>query len=117
MVKLTLKFENLQEKIEPSQRKRLYRYAKEAHKFILLTQEDVHENKWYSSHENVGLSFGESMNLVRSFIIRSSENYPDDPEFIEKMKKIFDGLLETIEQARLNGSKSKIGGLIENVRV
>ena len=100
MVKLTLKFENLKDKISPSQRKRLYRYAKKAHKFVLLTQEDVDDRNWYSSHENVGLSFGETLNLIQSFLLELSKEYPDDPEFLDKMRKMFDAWLENIAHIR-----------------
>lgn len=100
MVKLTLKFENLKEKIPSNQRKRLYRYAKNAHKFILLTQEDIDDENWYSSHENVGLSFGESLNLNESLLIKLSEDYPDDPEFLDKMRKLLDAWFEDIARVR-----------------
>ena len=101
MVKLTLKFDNVKDKIAPSRRKRLLRYAKDAHKFILFTQKDVDENKWETSNEIVGLSFGEILNLVNSFLLSLSEEYyRDDPEFLDKMRKNFDALLESMAQAR-----------------
>ena len=100
MVELTLKFENLREKIDPNERQSLYRNAKSAHKFILLTQEDVDENNWYTTYHDVGLTFGEKLNLVKSYILNLCKEYPDDPEFIEKMKKILDGLFEEIVQVR-----------------
>ena len=100
MVKLTLKFENLKDKIPPSQRKRLYRNAKRTHKFIFLTQEDIDYENWYSSYEDVGLSFGEKFNLVRNYLLNLSEEYLDDPEFLDKMRKIFDELLDGMAKTR-----------------
>lgn len=105
MVKLTLKFDNIKDKITPSQRKRLQRYANDAHKFILFTQKDVDENTWEISKEIVGLSFGEILNLVNSFLLSMSEEYyRDDPEFLDKMRKNFDALLENMAEVRVPGS-------------
>jgi len=100
MVKLTLNFENIKEKIPSSQRKRLYRYAKTAHKFILCTQEDIDAKNWTTTHEVVGLNFPESLNIVSNLILELSANYPEDPEFKNKMRRYLDSILETVESVR-----------------
>ena len=103
MVKLTLKFENLKEKIPSNQRKRLYRCSKKAKKFILSTQEDIdYEKILHASHETVGLTFGESLNLIESLLIKLSEDYPDDPEFLDKIREMFHAWFEDIARVRLS---------------
>ena len=98
-----LTFENLKEKISFDQRKRLSRYAKNAHKFILLTHEDIDDGDWSSSHEVVGLTFGESLNLIGSLLLKLSEDYPDDPEFLDKMRKLLDAWFEYIARLKKSG--------------